>query len=78
MLFEDAVPIPSQSMDTVFDGKGFNEAGKLAVVMMDGWHSGGHEHNIQKLELLTTKKKFRIIHIQLIILFPREKVTIVN
>jgi hypothetical protein len=51
VLFEDAVPIPSQSMDTVFDGKGFNEAGKLAVVMMDGWHSGGHEHNIQKLEL---------------------------
>ena len=38
MLFEDAVPIPSQSMDAVFDGKGFNEAGKLAVVMMDGWH----------------------------------------
>ncbi len=49
MLFEDAVPIPSQSMDTVFDGKGFNEAGKLAVVMMDGWHGCGHEHIYKSL-----------------------------
>lgn len=54
MLFEDAVPIPSQSMDTVFDGKGFNEAGKLAVVMMDGWHVVATS-TLQKLELLTTK-----------------------